>query len=92
MIKSFRHAGLQRFFETGSKAGINPEHAPRLNRILGVLNSATVIAQIDIPGYKPHKLNGDLAAFWAIKVSSNWRIIFKFEHSEIELIDYLDYH
>ncbi len=92
MIKSFRHAGLQRFFETGSKAGINPEHAPRLNRILGVLNSATAIAQIDMPSYRLHRLNGDLAEFWSIKVSGNWRIIFKFEHNEIESVDYLDYH
>jgi proteic killer suppression protein len=92
MIKSFQHTGLQRFFETGSKAGINPEHAPRLNRILGVLNAATTLTQIDIPGYKLHPLQGNLATFWSIKVSGNWRIIFKFDDSEIELIDYLDYH
>ena len=50
MIKNFRHAGLQSFFETGSKAGIRPEHAPRLKRILGILDAATLVEQINIPG------------------------------------------
>lgn len=92
MIKSFRHAGLQSFFETGSKAGIRPEQAPRLNRILGVLDAATVIEQVNVPGFKLHKLTGNLAGFWSATVSGNWRVIFRFDNGEAELVDYLDYH
>jgi proteic killer suppression protein len=92
MIKSFRHAGLQLFFETGSKAGIRPEHAPRLNRILGILDAAALIEQVNIPGFKFHKLSGSLVAFWAVTVNGNWRVTFSFENSEATLLDYLDYH
>jgi len=92
MIKSFRHSGLQSFFETGSKAGIRPEHAPRLKRILGVLDSAAVIEQVNVAGFRLHKLTGNLAGFWSVTVNGNWRVIFRFEHGEAELVDYLDYH
>ncbi len=92
MIKSFRHAGLQSFFETGSKAGIRPEHAPRLIRILGILDAATLIEQVNIPGLKLHKLTGNLVGFWAVTVNGNWRVIFRFENGEATLLDYLDYH
>lgn len=92
MIVRFRHAGLQVFFETGSKAGIRPEHAPRLRRILGVLDGASSIEQVRIPGYDLHKLSGNLADFWSVKVTGSWRVIFRFDGGEVELVDYLDCH
>lgn len=92
MIKSFRHAGLQAFYETGSKAGIRPEHAFRLNRILGVLDAAMVVEQVNVPGFKLHKLTGNLQGHWSVTVSGNWRVIFRFDNGEAELVDYLDYH
>ncbi len=92
MIKSFRHAGLRAFYETGSKAGIRPDHTSRLKRILGVLESASVIGQVNLPSFKLHPLTGDLAGFWSVTVSGNWRVIFRFENGETELVDYLDYH
>jgi len=57
---------LQSFFETGSKAGIRPEHAPRLNCIFGILDAATLIEQVNIPGFKLHKLTGSLAGLLGI--------------------------
>lgn len=92
MVKSFRHAGLQAFYETGSKAGIRPDHAPRLKRILGVMDAALHLSQVDMPGFRLHKLSGNLSGFWAVTVSGNWRVIFRFENGEVELVDYLDYH
>ncbi len=92
MIKSFRHAGLQAFYETGSKAGIRPEHASRLNRILGVLDAAMVVEQVDVPGFKLHRLTGNPQGHWSVAVSGNWRVIFRFDDGEAELVDYLDYH
>lgn len=92
MIKSFRHAGLDSFSRTGSKAGIRPEHAPKLSRLLGVLDAAAVIDQMNVPGFRLHKLAGKLNGFWSVTVNGNWRVIFRFENGEAELVDYLDYH
>jgi proteic killer suppression protein len=92
MIKSFRHDGLQAYYETGSKAGIRPDHATRLRRILGVLDGATTVEQVRLPGFDLHKLGGNLADYWSVKVNGNWRVIFQFNAGEVELVDYLDYH
>lgn len=92
MIISFRHAGLRAFFESGSKAGIVAQHAARLRRILGVLDAAQTIDQVNTPGLRLHKLSGRLAGFWSVTVSGNWRVIFRFENGDAELVDYLDYH
>ncbi|MDH6181355.1 proteic killer suppression protein [Microbacteriaceae bacterium SG_E_30_P1] len=97
MIKSFRHKGLQKFFETGSKAGIRPDHALRLQRQLAVLDNA--VSLDDLPSsWKPHPLTGvgpsgsDLVGHHAIWVSGNWRVTFYFEGTDVHLLDYLDYH
>lgn len=92
MITSFRHAGLRAFFETGSKAGIVAQHASKLRRILGVLDAAQTIDQVNLPGLRLHKLTGKLAGFWSVTVNGNWRVIFRFENGDAELVDYLDYH
>jgi proteic killer suppression protein len=89
MIKSFRHAGLQRFFETGSKAGIQPHHAQRLSRQLMKLNAATGPADMNMPGWKLHSLS---TGHWSVWVNGNWRMTFTFENDDAILIDYQDYH
>ena len=92
MITSLRHAGLRTFFETGSKAGIVAQHAPKLRRILGVLDAAQTIDQVNLPGLRLHKLTGNLAGFGSVTVNGNWRVIFRFETGDAGLVDYLDYH
>jgi toxin HigB-1 len=92
MIKSFRHKGLEDFFRTGSKAGIQPAHAGKLRRILGVLDQARGPLQMNLPGFKLHPLGGDLEGFWSVWVNGNRRVIFRFEGEDAELVDYLDYH
>lgn len=92
MIKSFRHSGLQRFFESGSKAGIRPDHAPRLQRVLGLLDAASAVEQLRVPGSDLHRLSGTLEGHWSMKVNGNWRIVFRFDAGDVELVDYLDYH
>lgn len=92
MIKTFTHKGLQTFFETGSKAGINPVHAARLGRQLGRLDQAGQPQDMNLPGWDLHLLKGDLAGFWSVSVSGNWRLIFRFEDGDAILVDYLDYH
>ena len=92
MIKSFRHKGLKQFAETGSKAGIQPKHAPRLKRLLTALDVAIRPADMNAPGYDLHPLKGNLAGHWSVSVSGNWRLMFSFEGEDVELVDYQDYH
>ena len=90
MIRSFRHAGLEKFFQTGSKAGIQPEHANRLERQLLALNRAIQPSAMNLPGWQLHSLKGERSGQWAVKVNGNWRIIFAFEGPDAVLFDYLD--
>lgn len=92
MIISFRHRGLKRFFETGSKAGIQPKHAVRLQLQLGVLDAARVPGDMNLPGWRLHSLAGDLAGHWAVWVDENWRLTFRFSGTDAEVVDYQDYH
>ncbi|MDR3763255.1 MAG: type II toxin-antitoxin system RelE/ParE family toxin [Acidobacteriota bacterium] len=92
MIKSFRHKGLKLFAATGSKAGIQPAHASRLQRMLTALDAAIRPEDMGAPGYGLHPLKGDLAGHWSVCVSGNWRMTFTFEDGDAVLVDYRDYH
>lgn len=92
MIESFRHSGIERFFRTGSKAGIQPKHAKRLRLQLGQLDAAIGPADMNRPGWRFHRLKGDLDGHYAVWVDENWRLTFKFESGHAELVDYQDYH
>lgn len=92
MIKTFRHKGLQAFFETGSKAGIQPHHANRLRRQLARLDLAKTAADMNVPGWGLHVLAGNLAGRYAVSVSGNWRLTFGFDGEAAVLVDYQDYH
>jgi len=96
MIKSFRHKGVQAFFDTGSKAGIKAEHGERLRIQLTALNAAVRPEDMNAPGWRLHKLAGrnprgqTIQDHWAVSVSGNWRLSFYFE--DAVLVDYQDYH
>ena len=92
MIRSFRHSGLEQFFTTGSKAGIRPEHAKKLQIRLTALDEAAKPQDMGLPGWRLHELKGDRAGQWAVNVSGNWRLIFEFEGEDAVLVDYDDYH
>lgn len=92
MIQSFRHKGIEQFFLTGSKAGIQPKHATRLALQLSMLNQAKTPTDMDAPGWRLHALKGNLAGHWTIWVSGNWRLTFAFEDENAVLVDYQDYH
>ena len=92
MIKSFVHKGLEKFFYTGITSGIQVKHSKRLRLILDLLDGASNIQDLNFPGSNLHRLKGDKQELWSIKVSGNWRIIFKFARENVYLIDYLDYH
>ena len=92
MIRSFRHKGLQRFYESGSKAGIQPDHADRLRLVVGRLDASTTPGDMDLPGMVLHPLKGDRKGTWSVRVSGNWRVTFRFEGEDAEVVDYEDYH
>ena len=92
MIRSFRHKGLQRFFEKGSKAGIQAGHADRLRLILAHLDAAIRPEDMDLPGLRLHGLSGRRRGYWAVKVSANWRVTFRFEGADAYDVDYEDCH
>ncbi|RFP08011.1 MULTISPECIES: type II toxin-antitoxin system RelE/ParE family toxin [unclassified Duganella] len=93
MIKTFQHKGLRVFFETGSMAGIQAAHAPRLGAMLRRLNEATSPQGMNLPGWGLHPLKGKaLRGHFSVSVSGNWRLTFKFEGTDAILVDYQDYH
>ena len=92
MIRRFRHKGLQRFFETGNKAGIQAQHAERLRLILAQLNAAAKPEDMALPGLVLHPLKGDRKGTWSVRVSGNWRITFVFVGADADTVDYEDYH
>jgi proteic killer suppression protein len=91
-ILRFRHKGLERFFLRGTMAGIQAKHAVRLRLILGRLNVAAEPRDMALPGLRLHPLGGDRTGTWAVNVSGNWRVSFRFSGSDVEEVDYEDYH
>ena len=92
MIRSFRHKGLERFFKTGSMAGIRPAHAPKLRIVLARLDAAKAPDDLRLPGLWLHQLTGGRSGTWSVRISGNWRVTFAFEDGDVEAVDYEDYH
>jgi len=91
-IKGFRHKGLERFFATGAKSGIQAGQADRLRLILGRLNVATSARDMNLPGLGLHELRGPRKGTWAVKLSGNWRVTFIWTGKDVDRVDYEDYH
>lgn len=92
MIQSFKHKGLEAFFKTGRKSGIQAKHAKRLQLILGRLNASTSASDMDLPGLYLHSLSGNREGIWSVRVSGNWRVTFRFNGEHAEIVNYEDYH
>jgi toxin HigB-1 len=92
MIKNFSHRGLERYFRDDDMRGINAQHAPRIERLLDRLEAATVAEDMNIPGWGFHELKGDRKGVYAVKVSGNWRITFRFEGDDARDVNLEDYH
>jgi proteic killer suppression protein len=90
--KTFKHKGLRKFFEFGSKAGIQAAHANKIRRVLDRLNSATEVLDMNAPGYDLHLLKGVFKGFHSVHINGNWTIIFRFENGEAKDVDLIDYH
>ena len=89
---TFRHKGLRRFWESGDTRGVPGDLAKRLNRRLDDLAAAVSPDDLRIPGYRLHALTGGLAGHWSIRVSGNWRLVFRFRDGGAVDVDLVDYH
>lgn len=92
MIRSFRHKSLRLLHQQGDASVVRADHVNRLRRLLASLEVAQTPADMNRPGYRLHPLHGKLDSFWAVNVSGNWRLVFRFLGTDVELVDYLDYH
>ena len=92
MIVNPRHKGLKLLYDKGDWRRINPEHAARIERILARLDEAVKPADMDLPGFRLHPLKGSYAGYWAVDVSGNWRVVFRFEGGNVHDVQLTDYH
>lgn len=92
MIKTFKHKGLKSFYELGSVAGIQVKHASKLRMQLAAIDTAQVIEDIDLPGFRLHPLKGNRQGIYSITVNGNWRITFEFKDGNAYILNYEDYH
>lgn len=92
MIVGFRHKGLKLLFESGDRRKAPPKLADKIERILARLEEASEVGNMDLPGFRLHPLKGDLAGFWSVTVSGNWRIVFRFAKGRASDVDLIDYH
>jgi proteic killer suppression protein len=92
MIRSIRHRGLKRLFEHDDRSKLRPDLVGKIILLLGRLDAAGAIEDMNVPGLGLHRLSGDLKGFWSITVSRNWRIIFRFDEGDAFDVDFIDYH
>ena len=92
MIRTFKHRGLKRLYERGDRSQVRSNRLERIEDILARLDVATVPSDLDLPGYGLHSLKGKLKGFWAVKVSGNWRIVFRFQDGDALNVNFIDYH
>jgi proteic killer suppression protein len=92
LIRSFRHKGLERLFESGKANGVRTDHVRRLRLLLAALDTACEIADMDVSGFGLHPLKGRQMGRWALSVNANWRLTFELRGEHVHAVDYEDYH
>ncbi len=92
MLRMFRHRGLKRLFERGDKSKLRGDQVERIEEILSRLDAASGARDLNTPGYRLHPLKGEMQGFWSIRVTANWRIVFRFEEGDACDVDLTDYH
>jgi proteic killer suppression protein len=92
VIRSFRHRGLKRLFEHGDPSKIRAEQVVRVTDVLGRLDTAVAVEDLNMPGYRLHRLKGELRGYWSVAISGNWRLVFRFESGHALDVDFIDYH
>lgn len=91
MIRTIRHRGLKRLYHRGDDSKVNQNQLSKIKRILSALDVATQPQDMDLPGWRFHRLHGDLENYYSVWVSGNWRIVFTFDDEPCN-VDLVDYH
>jgi proteic killer suppression protein len=92
MIVNYRHKGLELYASKGDRSKLQQIHVQKIKLILTRLEAAKSPQEMNQPGYGFHPLTGDLQGFYSVKVSGNYRIIFRFVGENACDVDYIDYH
>ena len=92
MIANIRHKGLKRFWTKDDASKLPADQVQKMRAMLGLLNAAESVDDVNFPGASLHPLKGKWAGYWSVTVKANWRIIFRFDKGNAYLIDYIDYH
>jgi toxin HigB-1 len=92
MIRSFKHKGLKRLYESEDRSGLRGDLVETVERVLTILDSATTPQALNMPRYRLHPLKGDLKGLWSVTVRANWRIVFRFEGTDALDVELIDYH
>ncbi|MXW55409.1 MAG: Killer protein [Gemmatimonadales bacterium] len=92
MIASFRHRGLKALYDGRTARWVAPKHVSKLRDILAALDLSRGPEGMDLPGFRLHALKGGLKGYFAVSVSGNWRVTFRFEDGAAADVDYVDYH
>lgn len=94
-IRSVIHKGLRRFIEIDDESGLQPAVVAKVRRIVSFLQDMEREDELRaVPSWKAHVLTGDRKGTWSLFVTKNWRMTFRIDRDEIEIIDldYEDYH
>jgi len=94
-IRNVLHKGLRCFIEDDDASGLQAVTISKIRRIVSFLQDMEREDELrTIPVWKAHQLTGDRKGTWSLFVTRNWRITFRIDQNEIEIIDlnYEDYH
>ena len=94
-IRNVIHKGLRRFIEDDDASGLQPAAVTKVQRIVSFLQNMEREEELrTVPSWKAHMLTGDRKGAWSLFVTKNWRMTFRIDRDEIEIIDldYEDYH
>ena len=92
-IRSFRHKGLRRLYETGDGRELPASQVEKISDILLAIDEATNPQEVGLfPGWRLHPLKGRIKGFWSLTVTGNWRVVFRFEKGDVFDLDFVDYH
>ena len=92
MIRSFKHRGLKRLYERDDRSGIRQDLVDTVEDILARLDETKTPQALNLPGYRLHPLKGDLKGVWSVTVRANWRIVFRFDGTDVCDVELIDYH
>ncbi|MEK7820815.1 MAG: type II toxin-antitoxin system RelE/ParE family toxin [Pseudomonadota bacterium] len=90
-IKKIRHAGLRDLYDHESTRRIDKRFQSKLKQMLDMLDAATGPQDLrGVSGF--HPLKGDRAGEYAMIVTRNYRLTFRFENRDATDVDLEDYH